>query len=137
MGHSLGSAAVDFLRRLALQERMWRSPTAAECAKIQRRTALEAAAHAKSMELLKRYLTPRQWKSLTIRRYFLVKAQSGRYYRLSNYDKFNNIYKMRPSNRHAEELLCAYLSGVPMGDHLLAQKLMLETQEKKLLRIAR
>lgn len=102
--------------------------------KVIQRIEKQAAGHDRSMKLLKRYLTPYQRKSLKKRGYFIVTAQSGTRYRLCNH-AHANTYRLRgnsPIHRY-----CISLVNVPVGDSLLAQKLMLETNEKKFLRIAR
>lgn len=86
------------------------------------RLALERA-----RALLLSCMTPEQQDTFTNRSYFDVKAKSGRVYRL-NAGTHGNIHVI-DKNGKVIERLCIQPGGVPLGDSLLTQKLMIETAE--------
>jgi hypothetical protein len=90
--------------------------------------------HQRATELLIRHLTPAQRAEFKRTRSFVVHAKSGRQYRIT-YGTIANIDVLARNGR-VEHRLCAGPRGVPTPDVLLAQKLMLETQESEFLRIA-
>lgn len=79
-------------------------------------------AEARAAALLERHLSPAQFESWRRHRRFQVLAPSGRGYtveagRVANVTRDDGLR------------LCAVAPGVPLGDHLLAQKLMIESDE--------
>lgn len=90
-------------------------------------------AHERSMRLLRSALSERQREELA-RGYFEVCAPSGRRYRVYSDSASGNVQEH--DDRGHLSTYCAHPVGVPLGDQLLAQKLMLETDEEEFLRVA-
>lgn len=92
-------------------------------------------AYQRSMDLLVQCLSSAQRTEFDRSRAFTVRGgQSGRQYRI-NYGTTGNIAVLTRSGR-VEYRLCAGPTGIPVPAVMLAQKLMLETQESDFLRIA-
>lgn len=91
-------------------------------------------AYRRSLELLLERLSPSQRTDFLRWRYFVVRGESGQRYRVT-YGMNGNIEVLTPLGV-VDHRLCAGPSGVPIPGVLLAQKLMLETQEAEFLRIA-
>lgn len=88
--------------------------------------------------LLRSLLTPAQREQLDRDGHFDVTAQGGRRYRLSKYSRSYNVSRLDLRGRVVERL-CAYPKNsyaLPMADQLIAQMLMLKSDEKAFLRIA-
>lgn len=92
----------------------------------------EAATRA--LALLRSCLTPEQVAQMEDCGNFDVRARSGRLYRLWTHTMAGNVEEIDERDRVA--LYCAHPSGVPTADGLLAQKLMLETDDEEFRRIA-
>jgi hypothetical protein len=96
----------------------------------------------KARELLLEQLTSEQRASLEQHNWFLVRGQSGRHYRIRDDGHVvGNIEVIEHDLLGHERVLhrlCGHLSeyGMPLADHLLAQKLMLEADEETFLRLA-
>jgi hypothetical protein len=95
----------------------------------------------KARELLLDQLTTEQRQSFEQHDWFLVRGQSGQHYRIR--DDGHVVANIEVVERdllgHDRILhrLCGHISEhVPMADHLLAQKLMLEADEEAFLRLA-
>lgn len=104
-----------------------------------RARALErAAADRLAMELLRSHLNPDQRRMLDAAGLFIVVAPSGARYRIRcGVGVVANIDAMEGEGDRVTHRLCCHLrQGLPMGDHLLAQKIMLEHAEGDFLRIA-
>jgi hypothetical protein len=86
----------------------------------------------RARRLLLRHLSPAQRQTWKRHRWFEVAGQ-GCVYRIHE-GRAMNVKQLRPGQPVAT--LCAFPRGVPMGDVLLAQKLMLETDEAGFLRVA-
>lgn len=84
-------------------------------------------ANSKAMQLLKCCLTPEQKACLEKNRYFIVTAKSGRRYRIDE-GSHGNVKVLDRDNKVIERL-CIQPNGVPIGDSMLAQKLMIEAAE--------
>jgi hypothetical protein len=91
-------------------------------------------AHERSLRLLLRCLSAAQRAEFARSNAFKVRGESGQQYRIT-YATTSNIEVLAPSGAVARRL-CAGPVGVPIPAVLLAQKLMLETQESEFLRIA-
>lgn len=90
------------------------------------RQAVEVARQT-AKELLMSLLTPEQRDMLLKRQFFLVKAKSGRVYRIDEGTHGN--LKVLDKDMKVIERLCIQPNGVPAGDAMLMQKLMIETAE--------
>lgn len=92
-------------------------------------------AYRRARRLLRRSLTPAQRLEFDRRRSFTLQAPSGTTYRIG-YAASLNIEVLCPAGK-VRYRLCAVPEGLlPIPDIMLAQKLMLETQEADFLRIA-
>jgi hypothetical protein len=91
-------------------------------------------ARERSLDLLTRCLTPAQRAEFDRSNAFRVRGQSGREYRIT-YASTANVEALTERGL-VERRLCAGPVGVPIPAVILAQKLMLETQESEFLRIA-
>jgi hypothetical protein len=91
-------------------------------------------AHERSLRLLVQCLTPEQRAEFERLDAFTVRGRSGRRYRIT-YGSIANIEVLGTSGMGGRRL-CAGPTGVPVPAVMLAQKLMLETQESEFLRIA-
>lgn len=89
------------------------------------------AAKARAMELLNSFLSQEQRESLRKERFFYVRAPSGRLYRIDQ-GTHGNLKTVDPQTRKVIERLCIQPGGVPEGDSMLTQKLMIETAEDAL-----
>jgi len=95
------------------------------------------AAHDRAEKLLLDYLTPEQRE--TYRRYgwFVVRGQSGNHYSIwKNNGLYCNICELGEYGQIVSRLCAHAAINVPMGDHLLTQKLMLEHHEAEFQRVA-
>jgi hypothetical protein len=92
-------------------------------------------AHERSLNLLVKCLTPAQRAEFERSKAFEVRGESGQCYRIT-YAKSLNIEVLTPSGMVLRRM-CAGPVDVPTPAVMLAQKLMLETQEAEFLRIAR
>ncbi len=91
--------------------------------------------HPKALALLKSCLTHTQLQQYEDNEWFLVQGnESGRVYQINRYLQMN-VYAYTDGERGTK--YCAVpVDHVPIEDHLLAQKLMIETEEEEFLRIA-
>ena len=94
----------------------------------------DCPAYARSLNLLVRCLTPAQREEFARSNAFKVRGESGQQYRIT-YATTANIEVLGQSGIVGGQL-CAGPVGVPIPAVMLAQKLMLETQESEFLRIA-
>lgn len=88
------------------------------------------AAYERAMTLLKSCLNSEQKDSLEKSRFFYVTAPSGRRYRIDEGTHGN--LKVVDKDGRVIERLCVQPNGVPAGDAMLVQKLMIETAEDAL-----
>ena len=103
---------------------------AAELGLFERRRA-----HERSLTLLMQCLTPAQRAEFAASKAFVVRGESGQLYRIT-YGDIANVEVLARSGTVLRQL-CAGPVEVPTPAVMLAQKLMLETQECEFLRIAR
>ncbi len=109
----------------------------------QERLQREAQAERRARRLLRKHLTPKQLRQLK-KGYFEVKgSRSGHIYRINCHRTAQNIV-----NRTLRRRFCILIDNLydwsfshgyvdcPKSDHLLAQKLIIETNEGRFLRIA-
>jgi hypothetical protein len=92
-------------------------------------------AHERSLNLLVRCLTPAQRAEFKASNAFNVRGESGQRYRIT-YGTTANVEVLSQSGAVLRQL-CAGPLELPTPALMLAQKLMLETQESEFLRIAR
>jgi hypothetical protein len=81
--------------------------------------------------LLRRHLSREQRVSFASRGYFDVESEWGRRYRITE-GNCRNVYSLvecDDGTLHPLQCFCLIAPGVPVGDLLLAQKLLLETDE--------
>lgn len=99
--------------------------------------ARRKAAAERAERLLLAHLTPEQRETYSHNGWFVVRGQSGRRYSIWTKDAlFYNVSELDDCGQ-AVLHLCAHAAvNVPMGDHLLTQKLMLEHHEAEFRRIA-
>jgi hypothetical protein len=117
--------------------------TQAEAA-IEKREADEAAGRRRdecAWALFKSWLTPQQLAEFNVERYFSVRGRSGRWYRIYPTTAYNVVpldkdgmlergaYCVTPFVPPDQVVSWLYRS-LPLGDHLLAQKIWLETDDE-------
>lgn len=99
------------------------------------RTWYDEEADKRAQGLLVECLSPAQKEEFNYRRSFTVVSKSKRTYRI----EFVRNYNVRLLNAHHQSI-AAYCAGpledVPIADMMLSQKLMLENDEERFLRIA-
>lgn len=134
-------------RRTEVAERYAREMAERDAANVldQRHAAIQshsAEAKRRARELLLEHLTPAQRETFRTNLWFIVEGRrSGQRYRIhakgslaANVD----VLRSEPTGPEVSHRLCAHceLGTIPLGDQLLAQKLMLEFDEDHFLRIA-
>ena len=88
------------------------------------------------MTLLRSWLTPEQDKQWQARREFeVIGCDTGTRYRVT-YRAVMNIHQLDPDGRTVAQWCFAPEGGLGPGDILLAQKIALETMERKALALA-
>lgn len=111
----------------AVEEAQWAARRREDEARWQaERQAIEVAKQT-AKELLMSLLSAEQRDMLLKRQYFLVKAKSGRIYRIDEGTHGN--LKVLDKDMKVIERLCIQPNNVPAGDAMLMQKLMIETAE--------
>jgi hypothetical protein len=142
--------AARILRLIQLREQEAAERRVREEAARQREDEARAARHAaleRANELLLEHLTPQQRDSFHKNGWFIVEGgKSKTKYRIHKRSAAGNIdvlernllSMMTDDGRVAHRLCChvPYERGLPIGDHLLAQKMMLQYSEDDFLRIA-
>jgi hypothetical protein len=100
------------------------------------RSRARKQAEERGIALLRSWLTPEQDRQWAARRSFeVVGCDSGTRYRITG-GTVMNIYQLNPEGRKVAEWCFAPEGKLVMGDVLLAQKIALETMERKALTIA-
>lgn len=98
------------------------------------------AARDRALNLLLSHLTPEQRATFEAKKWFIVEGgRSKRQYRIhANDNVAANIEVLDLDGRRTLSRLCGHcnITKVPLGDHVLAQKIMLESDEDAFLRIA-
>jgi hypothetical protein len=93
-------------------------------------------AEKRAMVLLRSWLTPDQDKQWTTRRAFeVIGCDTGTRYRIT-YAAVMNVHQLDPTGRTVAQWCFAPEGGLAPGDILLAQKIALETMERKVLALA-
>lgn len=102
------------------------------------RNVQHRAAMARARELLLEHLTPQQRKTFEENGWFIVRGgQSKKQYRISTQGYAGNVSELHDSG-HAAARYCAHApaNAIPLHDHFIAQKYMLEFAEDDFLRVA-
>ena len=95
-----------------------------------------SSAEKKAITLLRSWLTPEQDKQWQARREFdVVGCDTGTRYRVT-YRAVMNVHQLDPDGRTVAQWCFAPEGGLAPGDILLAQKIALETMERKALALA-
>ncbi len=120
----------DFMAALraarAPEQRYWRQADA------RRRSAPDRAE-----KLLREYLAPEQRETYARYGWFVVRGQSGRRYSIWKKDAlYCNVCELGNYGQTVARLCAHAAINVPMADHLLTQKLMIEHHEVEFRRIA-
>lgn len=90
----------------------------------------------KALELLEECLTETQLEQYRENKWFLVVGgETGDTYQINNWEQIN-IHKWENGERTGEKLCVAPTENIPVEDHLLAQKLMIENEEDRFLELA-
>jgi hypothetical protein len=93
-------------------------------------------AEKRAMVLLRSWLTPEQDKQWSTRREFeVIGCDTGTRYRITH-RAVMNIHQLDSAGRTVAEWCFAPEGGLASGDILLAQKIALETMERKVLALA-
>ena len=92
----------------------------------------------RALDLLLEHLTPAQRETFHKNSWFIVEGRSMRRYRVNARGSLAGNVDVLDSNMKTIHRLCAHcdIHSIPLGDQLLAQKLMLEFDEETFLRIA-
>lgn len=109
------------------QEAKWRAEEVERQRKYQEEAQRQLEANKRAMSLLHSCMTPEQRECLKTYKYFIVVAKSGRRYRIDE-GTHGNV-RVIDKNGSILERLCIQPNGVPLGDSMLAQKLLIETAE--------
>lgn len=102
-----------------------------------REAKVRHSAEDRAERLLIAYMTPAQRKSYACSNSFIVQGPSGRRYSITAENGLLfNIHELAEDGQ-VRLLWCAHAElDMPLGDHLLTQKLMLEHHEQEFRRIA-
>jgi hypothetical protein len=93
-------------------------------------------AEERAIALLRSWLTPEQDKQWVARRAFeVIGCDTGTRYRIT-YAAVMNVHQLNPAGRRVAQWCFAPEGGLAPGDILLAQKIALETMERKVLALA-
>jgi hypothetical protein len=104
--------------------------------RVNRHSRARKRAEERGIALLHSWLTPEQDRQWATHGYFeVVGCDSGTRYRIMR-GAVMNIHQLNPKGRKVAQWCFAPEGGLAMGDILLAQKIALETMERKALTIA-
>jgi hypothetical protein len=104
--------------------------------RINRRSRTGKQVEERGIALLRSWLTPEQDRQWVAHRCFdVVGCDSGTRYRITR-GAVMNIHQLDPEGRRVAQWCFAPEGGLAIGDILLAQKIALETMERKALTIA-
>ncbi len=99
--------------------------------------AIRKATRDRAEKLLLDYLTPEQRETYRRKGWFIVHGRSGRRYSIWKKDAlYCNVCELGNCGEVVSRLCAHAAINVPMGDHLLTQKLMLEHHEAEFRRVA-
>jgi hypothetical protein len=101
-----------------------------------KRAEKEKAAKQRAEKFLVEHLTSEQAKQYTEQKKFRIRSHSGKLYELDCTKKMHNIHMVDDAGKRLMEF-CIYQTGqCPLPDNHLAQKLLLEHDEQKFLKVA-
>jgi hypothetical protein len=104
--------------------------------RLNRPSRARKQAEERGVALLRSWLTPEQERQWTAHGYFdVVGCDSGTRYRIMR-GAVMNIHQLDPKGREVKQWCFAPEGELVIGDILLAQKIALETMERKVLTIA-
>lgn len=102
---------------------------------IEKEIAEREAAQQRALEFLHDNLNDEQRRQFKQNDYFTIRSQFGHIYRINKYSQMNVEWISEHGQKQAT--LCVVPSKpVPLGDQLLMQKIMLETNERGFLKVA-
>lgn len=113
----------------AEQAERWRREEEERRARLAAEDQKRKLAEETAIKLLMEVLTDEQADCLVRHGYFLVDAPSGRLYRIDK-GTHGNVKVIHRQTRKIVERLCIQPNGVPAGDAMLMQKLLIETAEE-------
>lgn len=113
---------------------MPREPTPAEAAETRALDDRRKAAGKKAEELLLSHLTAEQRETFVKGRWFVVKGKTHQY-RINGKTYAGNI-EILEGDKVVARLCCHCRPDIPLHDHLLAQKIMLESAEDDFIKLA-
>jgi len=91
----------------------------------------------RSLELMRRWLSPEQLEQFDTRGYFdVVGSHTGRRYRI-RIGTSTNIYELDGLERSVARWCFVPRETLPVGDVMLAQKIALETDERSAMAVAK
>ena len=130
LGRLIKTKVKDYVA--TLQARQVLEPLYRRDAEARRKTAPDRAE-----KLLLEYLAPAQRETYWRYGWFVVLGQSGRRYSIWKKDApYCNVCELGDFGQVVSRLCAQAAINVPMGDHLLTQKLMLEHHEAEFRRVA-
>jgi hypothetical protein len=104
--------------------------------RVNRRSRARQQAEERGVALLRSWLTPEQDRQWAAHGYFeVVGCDSGTRYRVTHATVMN-IHQLNPKGRSVAQWCFAPEGDLVIGDVLLAQKIALETMERKALTVA-
>ena len=104
--------------------------------RVNRHSRAHKQAEERGIALLRSWLTPEQDRQWAMHGYFeVVGCDSGTRYRITR-GAVMNIHQLDPTGRRVAQWCFAPEGELAIGDILLAQKIALETMERKALTIA-
>lgn len=95
----------------------------------------EAAAEARANELLLRHLTKDQGEMYKKEKKFVVYGEDGKSYQVG-YGWSGNVVEMSKDGKPVKRYCIHPAQQIPIPDHMLSQKLMLETDSKRFREVA-
>jgi hypothetical protein len=128
--------AAEFAAALARREQGERARIEAERARLQQEQERSEAARTRAHALLLSHLTPAQRQTFEANKWFVVEGgRSKTRYRIRSHACAGNIELL--DGEQVTHRLCGHCDHtIPLGDQLLAQKLMLELDEDEFLKLA-
>lgn len=106
--------------------------------RIREREEAQRTAAARARDLLLSYLSDDQRRTFEEHGWFIVLGgRSGRRYRISGRSYAGNVALLHHDNDNVEASFCGHCdASIPLGDQLLAQKVMLEIDEPAYIALA-